>query len=50
MGTTWSKFDIQKIKQFLQDKKTWNYIANYYNTTYWSIYSWYRDNKNLFKD
>ena len=47
---TWSKFDIQKIKQFLQDKKTWNYIANYYNTTYWSIYSWYRDNKNLFKD
>lgn len=47
---TWSKFNVEEIKQFLKEKKSWKQIAEYYNITYWSIYSWYRDNKNLFKD
>ena len=45
---TWSKFNVEHIKNCLLENKTWKEIAQYYNTTYWSIYSWYRDNKHLF--
>ena len=42
---TWSKFNLEEIEKFLERGQTWEQITEYYNTTYWSIYSWYRQYK-----
>lgn len=39
---TWSKFKVQEIDRLLKEGKTWEQIADYYNTSYWSIYTWYK--------
>lgn len=39
---TWSKFKVEEVEKFLQEGKSWNKIAEYYNTTYWSVYTWYK--------
>lgn len=47
---TWLRYNINEIKQLKKDGMSWGQIAEHYNTTYWDIYSWYRDNKDKFKD
>lgn len=46
--STWTRFNIEDIKQMKKDGMSWPKIAEHYNTTYWDIYSWYRDNKDKF--
>lgn len=46
---TWVSFDVENIKNLLKNKYTWKQIAKEYDTTYWSIYSWYLKNKEKFK-
>lgn len=47
--STWLKYNVEEIKQMKKKKMTWYQIAEYYNTTYNDIYSWYRENKDKFK-
>lgn len=48
--STWLRYNVEEIKQMKKEGMSWPQIAKHYNTTYWDIYSWYRDNKDKFVD